>query len=684
MISFKNEPSISFKTAVILVIIIVISFAVISILLENEFMLRMIFSDLASPIIELLVIISLFYAARRSAAPGKRVEIGWMLMAVASMLYFLGDVTWGILEIVLQQTPFPSVADIFYLSFYPIFALGIYYLPRMPFTRREEFKLVLDMAIVLITVGLIFWTFLIIPDISNQENFYDSVISVIYILGDFFLLFVLLRLIYSKFEKVYYGPLILLGVGVMGLIVTDSIYYLQTLQGTYISGGLLDTGWILSFAMIGLAALLKGFNKKYEPIKWSKFQLWLHGSILTSYLPLVWVLIAFILLTWVNENQSIQNSQLIEMGVGFVIFLVLIRQIVTLNENKNLYLAAEKEINNRKEVEKALKESEGNYRELVDNSMVAVYKTNLKGEILFANNAMAEIFHFDSLEDLKAINVTQLYKNRADRNTIIEKLKREGSFSQHELEMTSNTGEILTIILSANLLDENISGMMMDITRRKIAENDVKKSLKEKEILLKEIHHRVKNNLQIISSLLDLQEAYVKEDSVAVTVLKESQNRVLSMAMLHEMLYQSKDLSHINFSNYIRSLTSNLFNSYGIQNRIKPVIDIEQVFMNIETSVPCGLIISELVSNSLKYAYPDNATGKLLILLQSHGKDFELIVSDDGVGFPEDLDFRNTGSLGLKLVNTLVLQLDGTIELDRSQGTKFTIKFKELKYKERI
>ncbi|OPY29573.1 MAG: putative diguanylate cyclase [Methanobacterium sp. PtaU1.Bin242] len=222
-----------------------------------------------------------------------------------------------------------------------------------------------------------------------------------------------------------------------------------------------------------------------------------------------------------------------------------------------------------------------------------------------------------------------------------------------------------------------------DITNRKKAEDEIKSSLKEKELLLQEIHHRVKNNLQIISSLLNLQENYVEEEE-AVNVLRESQNRVLSMAMIHEMLYDSKDLSSIDFHGYIQHLVYDLFNSYGITSGyVKPEIKVGDIFLNIETSVPCGLIISELVSNSLKYAFP-KVGGVLSVDLHLHGDEYELIIADDGVGLPEDLDYTDTESLGLRLVNSLVRQLDGTIKLDRSQGTKFTIKFTELIYKKRI
>ena len=223
-----------------------------------------------------------------------------------------------------------------------------------------------------------------------------------------------------------------------------------------------------------------------------------------------------------------------------------------------------------------------------------------------------------------------------------------------------------------------------DISERKKSENDIKTSLKEKETLLMEIHHRVKNNLQIISSLLDLQANYVDEIE-AINVLQESQNRVKSMAIIHEMLYQSIDLNSINFTNYIKNLVHDLFISYGANNRIKYIIKSEPILLNIETAIPCGLIVSELVSNSLKYAFPNHEKGKISVSINSYREEFELIISDNGIGFPENIDFKNVNtSLGLRLVNILVQQLEGSVELDKTEGTKFKIKFKELEYKKRL
>ena len=214
-----------------------------------------------------------------------------------------------------------------------------------------------------------------------------------------------------------------------------------------------------------------------------------------------------------------------------------------------------------------------------------------------------------------------------------------------------------------------------DITELKKVENQLKSSLEEKEVLLREIHHRVKNNMQIISSLLNLQSRYLNDEKT-VNVLNESRNRVKSMAMVHEELYRSHDLSKIDFADYIQRLLSGLFSSYGVdKNVIKPEINVENVLLNINMAVPCGLIINELVSNSLKHAFLQGQNGKISIKFHPNGEKYVLKVADNGAGFPENIDFENTKTLGLQLVNTLVKQLSGSIDICRSSGTSFKIIF---------
>jgi len=222
--------------------------------------------------------------------------------------------------------------------------------------------------------------------------------------------------------------------------------------------------------------------------------------------------------------------------------------------------------------------------------------------------------------------------------------------------------------------------LMCDITDRKRAEKQIKTSLKEKNVLLKEIHHRVKNNLQIVTTLLELQSDYIKDEK-AFERFNEIQNRVHAMALIHEKLYQSKNLSEIDFKEYTQDLLDDLFRTYGVVSEVViPIINIDDIFLNVNTAIPCALIINELVSNSLKHAFPDGRKGEINIDLHlDTDNKFKLIVSDNGVGLQDDIDFRNTKSLGLQLVNNLVNQLEGSIEYYGKGGATFEITFTELK-----
>ncbi|MFH1941286.1 MAG: PAS domain S-box protein, partial [bacterium] len=232
-------------------------------------------------------------------------------------------------------------------------------------------------------------------------------------------------------------------------------------------------------------------------------------------------------------------------------------------------------------------------------------------------------------------------------------------------------------------MGEELHGIVVvytDITERKKNEERIKASLAEKEILLKEIHHRVKNNLQVISSLLSLQSRHVKDEQ-ALAMFRESQDRVKSMALIHEKLYQSEDLAHIDFSGYIQSLANDLFRAYRCDpGRISMDIKVENVSLTIDAAIPCGLIINELVSNALKYAFPPSLKrrGKVSILL--HPTDdggVELIVKDNGVGMSEDLDIRKLDSLGMKLITVLAEdQLGGKVKVEKKRGMTFRIRFK--------
>ena len=216
-----------------------------------------------------------------------------------------------------------------------------------------------------------------------------------------------------------------------------------------------------------------------------------------------------------------------------------------------------------------------------------------------------------------------------------------------------------------------------ELSERQRVEDRIAASLKEKEVLLKEIHHRVKNNLQIVSSLLRLQSGYIKDEE-ALGMFRDSQNRIRSMALVHEKLYKSEDLSKVDFAEYVQSLTAHLVRSYGQKGSgITLQVNIKNIFLDIDTAIPCGLLINELVSNALQHAfYQQQYEGHIVIdLRRTENEQLCLTVSDNGRGFPREIDFRSTESLGLQLVCSLTEQLAGSIKLEQDGGTVFTINF---------
>jgi two-component system response regulator len=221
-----------------------------------------------------------------------------------------------------------------------------------------------------------------------------------------------------------------------------------------------------------------------------------------------------------------------------------------------------------------------------------------------------------------------------------------------------------------------LEGFISDITEQRKNQEKIKASLQEKVVMLKEIHHRVKNNLQVIYSLLNLQSGYIR-DPEAQGMFRECQGRVKSMALIHEVLYRSEDMARVGFADYVRTLVENLYRSYGF--RTPPIslqIDVKDVMLELDTAIPCGLIINELVSNAFKYAFSEGQAGEIYVgICPIEGDRYRLTVRDNGKGFPEEIDFRNTESLGLQLVNTLTGQLGGSIELNLSGGTEFVITF---------
>lgn len=341
-----------------------------------------------------------------------------------------------------------------------------------------------------------------------------------------------------------------------------------------------------------------------------------------------------------------------------------------------------RDVTERNEAQEALKQSEQKYRVLFESSPDIIALIDLEGNIIDVNKSIEHIVPYSKDELIgKTLAELEIFPEDEFKDPeIVGKMIEDKNSAPLELKIADRNGKIHIVEAYMSLLrkDKYNSAIQIighDITERKKAEKQIKQSLNEKEVLLKEIHHRVKNNLQIISSLLNLQQNSI-EGEESLVVFKESQNRIKSMALIHEKLYQSEDLTKIDFPEYIRSLVYHLFKSYAVDySVIRSVINVEDILFDIDISIPCGLIINELVSNSLKYAFPDGKKGEIEIDLHLEGEKNVLRISDNGIGLPKDLNIQNSDTLGLRLVNILVDQIDGELSLDNTNGTSFKIEF---------
>jgi PAS domain S-box-containing protein len=365
---------------------------------------------------------------------------------------------------------------------------------------------------------------------------------------------------------------------------------------------------------------------------------------------------------------------------------------VPLPGKKGRTLGILRDITDRKRAEDALLVKNAQFQSLIQAIPDIVYFKDANRLNLIINKAFEKAFHLEAAKIIGKTDEEFLPQDLADScRASDEVVLRNGKPYRFQEKAAAPGGSIIVFeTIKAPIFDAKgktvgLVGVSRDITERKCAEDELRAALREKDVLLKEIHHRVKNNMQVISSLLNLQARYIKDPEV-LEIFKESQRRIRSMALIHEKLYTSRSLSQIEFSSYLRSLASTLFSSLQISpSQVELKTDLEELSFDINTAIPCGLIVNELVSNSLKHAFPGARHGEILLRLRrAAGNEYLMSVRDNGVGFPDHIDFRETESLGMQLVNMLVDQIEGRIEIEKKAGTEFRVYFKEPKYRPRI
>ncbi|MBF0458114.1 MAG: PAS domain S-box protein [Nitrospirae bacterium] len=336
-------------------------------------------------------------------------------------------------------------------------------------------------------------------------------------------------------------------------------------------------------------------------------------------------------------------------------------------------------------LEKTLHESEYKYRQLVEMSQEGVWAIDKNGNTIFLNQASAEMLGY-GVEEMLGVNFFEFMDDnaKAKAQDSVNNQINTGKRDRLETALLHKNGKLVYVFVSASpLMDEqgNFIGsfaVISDITTQKETEEKLRKSLAEQELLLRELHHRVKNNLQVIAGLVGLQISHI-EDKGSKAALKDTQFRIQSIALVHEKLYNTETLSEISIKEYITSFARDLFIFFNVdKDKIGLRFDMEDINVGIDVAIPCGLIINELLTNILKYAFKGRDSGEITIMLNVlEADELELIVSDNGVGLPEGIEIGKTRSLGLKVVSILVKQIKGVMEIDRANGTKFSLRFKK-------
>ena len=457
--------------------------------------------------------------------------------------------------------------------------------------------------------------------------------------------------------------------------------------------------------LLGRVIIYSNTAVVFQRVKYGYVMLIVNAIIKTIALWIIFILFARILLkrplelmtttasqldvdSFSNVKMDIKTTRMNEFKVLEITFNKLLNKLnkyfLSLKKNEKELQVAKEELEHRVEVRtKELINAEKYVSNIIHSMADTLIVINFDKTITSVNRATLDLLGYEESEIVgESLSLILGERGNDLTNILVRELNGKNSVSSIETSYTTKNGIEIPVLFSGSVLHDEknivhaIVCVAQNISERIQAENQIKASLNEKEILLKEIHHRVKNNMTVISSLLKLQSNSTNDDKIK-DILKESQNRVFAMSAVYEMLHSSDNLSKIDLNTYLSKITNSIFQTYTInQAKVKFSCSVEDSLISISQAYPLGLIINELISNSLKYAFPEDRKGEISVSMKKQGSALELIVMDDGIGIPKDFNWKNSKSLGLKLVTTLVEnQLDGTIDMENKNGTNFIIKF---------
>jgi PAS domain S-box-containing protein len=380
-------------------------------------------------------------------------------------------------------------------------------------------------------------------------------------------------------------------------------------------------------------------------------------------------------------------SEIVNKKRNNSLFITYLSSSILRDEDGNVVgsMGVSRDITAIKKAEEELKLSEERHRAIYDQAYIGIARIAKIGRFLLVNERLCEMLGYSAEEMYRQTfyDITlpiEVEESLIDWDALLS--GKVENFSKEQTYLHKNGDQVSTNVTVSLVRDTNGNpnyyvAVFEEITERKAQESALKESLAEKEILLKEVHHRVKNNMQVITSILNLQSAYIT-DEAALQMLKESQERIKSMSLVHESLYQSKFLSEVNFSEYVTNICKNLYHSYlRPQGGISLDFDLDDLYLNLDTSIPCGLILNELMSNAMKYAFIGREEGEIKVGMKINQDRLVMTVTDDGVGLPIGFVVEESDSLGLQLVSTLVMQIGGDLSIQKRNPTRFTIDFKE-------